>query len=97
MKKQTNLISQNLTAMRQYHKYSQEEVAEKVGVTRQAVAKWESEGRSFFQKSTGPFPDQAGRSSCGTGRRKSRKRRYRFGARRYRPAQYRFSARYAKR
>ena len=42
MKKQTNLISRNLTALRQYHKYSQEEVAEKVGVTRQAVAKWES-------------------------------------------------------
>ena len=42
MKKQTNMISRNLTALRQYHKYSQEEVAEKVGVTRQAVAKWES-------------------------------------------------------
>ena len=42
MKKQTNMISQNLTALRQYHKYSQEEVAEKVGVPRQAVAKWES-------------------------------------------------------
>lgn len=42
MKKQSNLISQNLTALRQYHKYSQEEVAEKVGVSRQAVAKWES-------------------------------------------------------
>ena len=42
MIKQTNLISRNLTALRQYHKYSQEEVAEKVGVTRQAVAKWES-------------------------------------------------------
>ena len=42
MKKQTNMISQNLTALRQYHKYSQEDVAEKVGVTRQAVAKWES-------------------------------------------------------
>lgn len=41
MKKQTNLISRNLTALRQYNKYSQEEVAEKVGVTRQAVAKWE--------------------------------------------------------
>lgn len=38
MKKQTNLISQNLSALRQYHKYSQE----KVGVTRQAVAKWEA-------------------------------------------------------
>ena len=55
MKKQTNLISRNLTALRQYHKYSQEEVAEKVGVTRQAVAKWESEGRSFFQKKHGTF------------------------------------------
>lgn len=42
MKKQSDLISQNLTSLRQYHKYSQEEVAEKVGVTRQAVAKWES-------------------------------------------------------
>ena len=42
MKKQTNLISQNLTALRQYHKFSQEEVAEKIGVTRQAVAKWET-------------------------------------------------------
>lgn len=42
MKKQSNLISQNLTALRQYHKYSQEEVAERVGVSRQSVAKWES-------------------------------------------------------
>ena len=42
MKKQRNNISQNLTTLRQYHKYSQEEVAEKVGVSRQAVAKWES-------------------------------------------------------
>ena len=42
MKKQSNLIFQNLSALRQYHKYSQEEVAEKVGVSRQAVAKWES-------------------------------------------------------
>lgn len=41
-KKQSNLIFQNLSALRQYHKYSQEEVAEKVGVSRQAVAKWES-------------------------------------------------------
>ncbi len=32
MKKQTNLISQNLTALRQCYKYSQEEVAEKVGI-----------------------------------------------------------------
>ena len=42
MKKQSNLIFQNLSALRQYRKYSQEEVAEKVGVSRQAVAKWES-------------------------------------------------------
>ena len=42
MKKQSNYISQNLTALRQFHTYSQEEVAEKIGVSRQAVAKWES-------------------------------------------------------
>lgn len=42
MKNQTNYISQNLTTLRQCHKYSQEEVAEKIGVSRQAVAKWES-------------------------------------------------------
>lgn len=42
MKKQSNLISLNLSTLRQYHKYSQEEVAEKIGVSRQAVAKWES-------------------------------------------------------
>ena len=42
MKKPTNLIAQNLTTLRQFHKYSQEEVAEKTGVTRQAVAKWEA-------------------------------------------------------
>ena len=42
MKKQSKCISQNLTTLRQYHKYSQEEVAEKIGVSRQAVAKWES-------------------------------------------------------
>ena len=42
MKKQSNLISLNLSALRQYHTYSQEEVAEKIGVSRQAVAKWES-------------------------------------------------------
>ena len=42
MKNQSNLISQNITALRQYHEYSQEEMGEKIGVTRQAVAKWES-------------------------------------------------------
>ncbi len=42
MKKQTNFISRNLAILRQYHKFSQEEIAEKIGVSRQAVAKWES-------------------------------------------------------
>lgn len=42
MKTPTNHISQNLTELRRRHKYSQEEVAEKIGVSRQAVAKWET-------------------------------------------------------
>lgn len=42
MKMQKNNIARNLTTLRQIHKYSQEEVAEKIGVSRQAVAKWES-------------------------------------------------------
>ena len=37
-----NSISQNLSTLRQYHAYSQEGVAEKIGVSRQAVSKWES-------------------------------------------------------
>lgn len=41
MKMQKNNIARNLSILRQSHKYSQEEVAEKIGVTRQAVAKWE--------------------------------------------------------
>lgn len=36
-----NFLAQNLAFLRQHHKYSQEEVAEKLGVSRQAVAKWE--------------------------------------------------------
>ena len=36
------MISENLTFLRKAHGYSQEQVAEKVGVSRQAVAKWES-------------------------------------------------------
>lgn len=42
MKKQKNNIANNLSMLRQYHKYSQEEVAEHIGVSRQAVAKWET-------------------------------------------------------
>lgn len=42
MKNQRNNIANNLSMLRQYHKYSQEEVAEHIGVSRQAVAKWEN-------------------------------------------------------
>lgn len=42
MKTQKNNIARNLSMLRKYHKYSQEEVAEKIGVSRQAVAKWET-------------------------------------------------------
>ena len=45
MKMQKNNIACNLTALRQLNKFSQEEVAERIGVSRQAVAKWEA-GRS---------------------------------------------------
>ena len=37
-----NNLSVNLLGLRKHNKMSQEEVAEQVGVTRQAVAKWES-------------------------------------------------------
>lgn len=36
------MISSNLIQLRKYHKYSQEQLAEKIGVSRQAVAKWET-------------------------------------------------------
>lgn len=36
------LISQNLVLLRRKHGYTLEQAAEKIGVTRQAVAKWES-------------------------------------------------------
>ena len=36
------LISQNLAVLRRMHGYTLEQTAEKIGVTRQAVAKWES-------------------------------------------------------
>lgn len=42
MKKQNSNIAQNLITLRKLHKYSQEDVAEQIGVSRQAVAKWET-------------------------------------------------------
>ncbi|MBR1571498.1 MAG: helix-turn-helix domain-containing protein [Lachnospiraceae bacterium] len=36
------MFSENLVQMRKLHHMTQEDLAEKVGVTRQAVAKWES-------------------------------------------------------
>lgn len=36
------MISMNLKTMRKLHRLTQEEVAEKIGVSRQAVAKWEN-------------------------------------------------------
>ena len=38
----TNNLARNLTTLRQASGFSQEKVAEAVGVTRQAVAKWET-------------------------------------------------------
>ena len=42
MKMQKRNIAYNLTTLRQLNKFSQEEVAERIGVSRQAVAKWET-------------------------------------------------------
>ena len=42
MKMQKNNIAYNLATLRQLNKFSQEEVAERIGVSRQAVAKWEA-------------------------------------------------------
>ena len=42
MKLQKNKIAQNLMILRQLHQLSQEEVAGRIGVSRQAVAKWET-------------------------------------------------------
>lgn len=39
---QKSNISRNLSTLRQLHKYSQEDVASQIGVSRQAVAKWET-------------------------------------------------------
>ena len=35
------MLNENLLTLRKLHKLSQEDVAEKIGVSRQAVAKWE--------------------------------------------------------
>ncbi len=36
------MLNENLTMLRRMHGYSQEEIAEKIGISRQAYAKWES-------------------------------------------------------
>ena len=36
------MFKDNLIQLRKYHRLTQEELAEKVGVTRQAIAKWEA-------------------------------------------------------
>ena len=35
------MLSENLMMLRNLHGYSQEEIAEKIGISRQAYAKWE--------------------------------------------------------
>lgn len=42
MKIQKSNIARNLATLRQLNRYSQEDVAEQIGVSRQAVAKWEA-------------------------------------------------------
>ena len=44
MKMQKHNIARNLADLRRRCRYTQEEVAERIGVSRQAVAKWESGG-----------------------------------------------------
>ncbi len=36
------MLKENLAVLRRIHGYSQEEIAEKIGISRQAYAKWES-------------------------------------------------------
>lgn len=36
------MLNSNLKGLRKYHQYTQEEVAEKLNVSRQSIAKWES-------------------------------------------------------
>lgn len=44
MKMQKSNIANNLTALRRLNRLSQEDVADRIGVSRQAVAKWEAGG-----------------------------------------------------
>lgn len=41
MKGVNNMIGMNLASLRKHHRMTQEELAERIGVTRQAIAKWE--------------------------------------------------------
>ena len=38
------MISRNLKSLRKKNQYTQEEIAEKINVSRQSVAKWENGG-----------------------------------------------------
>jgi len=40
------MIGTNISSLRRFHRMTQEELAERLGITRQAVAKWESESTS---------------------------------------------------
>ena len=42
MKKEKTMLKDNLIMLRKMHGYSQEEIAEKIDISRQAYAKWES-------------------------------------------------------
>ncbi|MFU7515286.1 helix-turn-helix domain-containing protein [Clostridium sp. HCS.1] len=42
MMSMNNMISSNLKRLRRVHQYTQEEVAERINVSRQAIAKWEN-------------------------------------------------------
>ncbi len=42
MNSSTNNLARNLSSLRKQHHYSQEKLAELTGVTRQAIAKWET-------------------------------------------------------
>ena len=37
-----NMINENLKSLRKINQYTQEELAEKLNVSRQSIAKWES-------------------------------------------------------